>query len=217
MIKPTVGRKVYYRPSTDRHDEDDEMLTHVVDGVTQPLDATVIAVYADDVINLSIFDIHGHLFSRRNVKLIQEGDRAPSMGRYAEWMPYQVKQAAKDNPEAPKPTTIIDKAVHHDEAMDKLTQVGVPLGMTLVGRIEWMMANGAKAEPANPNIPDRPMLQYGIEELRSAWDYPANETWMNDGNLFTKTDIDAELRYRGDSYGSPRAVATPLMPKTKSA
>lgn len=98
IIKPTVGRKVHYIPSTDPHDDDAEMLTHTVDFVVQPLDATVIAVYADDVVNLSIFDIHGHIFSRRNVKLLQEGDRAPSMGRYAQWMPYQIGQAKKEEP-----------------------------------------------------------------------------------------------------------------------
>lgn len=94
-IIPTVGRKVWYYPSTDVHDDDVEMIVHNRDGEKQPLDATVIAVYADDIVNLSIFDVHGHIFCRRNVKLLADGERKPSMGRFATWMPYQVKQAEK--------------------------------------------------------------------------------------------------------------------------
>lgn len=269
---PTVGRKVWYYPSTDEHDDDSHMIIHKRDGEAQPLDATVIAVYADDIVNLVIFDIHGHIFARRNVKLLADGERRPSMGRYATWMPYQISQAKKDHPEAPKMTTneFIAKAQAHDEAMEKLTQVGVPLGLTLVGRIEWMMANGAKppspledypladildayesvgafddngvaiiesripftksvireelqrrgnlpVPEVDPNDPPRPMLHYGIEELRTAWGYVPYDVVMPDKKVFNKDDIDAELRYRGDTYGSPRRVASKLVLKTKTA
>lgn len=242
-IIPTVGRKVWYFPSTDQFDDDTTMIQHKRDGEVQPLDATVIAVYADDIVNLSIFDIHGHIFCRRNVKLLSDGERRPSMGRYAEWMPYQIGQAKKDDPltggSVSGSTSVLHaKLVDYDEAMAFFDKIGTPPG-TLMERLKFYFfeveqkqtepSPAAKQPPVDnahvaegcekfdPNDPHRPMLHYGIQELRNAWDYPANVPMMTDGQLFSKTDIHNELTYRGDDYKQPRAVASKLMPHTKSA
>jgi hypothetical protein len=81
MIKPTVGRIVWY------------WLAH---GSPQrePLAAIVCGVKSDSVVNLSVFDHGGALFSHIDVPLIQEGDERP-VTHFCEWMPYQKGQAAK--------------------------------------------------------------------------------------------------------------------------
>lgn len=102
MIKPTVGRKVWYRPSRDDV-EGAGGQTRMMNTAGQPLDATVVAVWGDRCVNLAIFDIHAQLHERRSVTLVQEGDPIPKFGRYAEWMPYQVGQAKKEESAAVKP------------------------------------------------------------------------------------------------------------------
>ena len=92
IITPTVGRKVWYRPSVA------ELAGRcypmkVIDG--QPLDATVIAVHDDRLVNLLVIDAEGNGFPRLNVQLVQEDDVYETDGARAEWMPYQTAQAAK--------------------------------------------------------------------------------------------------------------------------
>lgn len=101
MISPTVGRKVWYRPSHQDKCVGTETTPPMEVSGDQPLDATVIAVWGDRCVNLVIFDIYGNQYARRSVTLKQEGDTIPEGQAYAEWMPYQVGQAKKD---APKPT-----------------------------------------------------------------------------------------------------------------
>lgn len=98
MIKPTVGRKVWYRPSeADKDgktgDSPDTGKMQVNGG--EPLDATVIAVWSDRLVNVSVIDIFGTVHARRSVTLLQEGDTNHQIGRYVEWMPYQTGQAKK--------------------------------------------------------------------------------------------------------------------------
>jgi hypothetical protein len=95
MIKPTVGRKVWYRPSPEDIAGTAQGDKMEVNG-TEPLDATVVAVWSDRLVNLAIFDIYAKVHERRSVTLLQEGDALPQFyGRYAEWMPYQTGQAKK--------------------------------------------------------------------------------------------------------------------------
>ena len=102
MIKPTVGRKVWYRPS-----EGDLVgpLPMTMAGNPrynpQPLDATILAVWGDRCVNVLVFDIMGKPFTKAAVTLLQEGDKpacdidgSPVYG-YVEWMPFQQAQAAK--------------------------------------------------------------------------------------------------------------------------
>jgi len=103
VINPTVGRKVWYRPSKfDTLGPGAMQLAGSLDGGNaQPLDATVIAVWGDRMVNLLVVDITGKLFPKLSVTLRQEGDPVAAdlegnvVGGYAEWMPYQQGQAKK--------------------------------------------------------------------------------------------------------------------------
>ena len=78
MIKPTVGRVVWYHRR----------------GVTDNVCAAIVCfVWNDRMVNLAAFDTNGNLFPATSVTLVQEGDAVPLAGPYCEWMPYQ-KQVA---------------------------------------------------------------------------------------------------------------------------
>ncbi|MBB5204433.1 hypothetical protein HNQ51_001747 [Inhella inkyongensis] len=104
LIKPTVGRKVWYRPSLYDLAGPVPMSISgsVAAGNAQPLDATVLAVWGDRCINVQVLDITGKAFTKMSVTLKQEGDTMPvdSEGKevlgYCEWMPYQQSAAKKD-------------------------------------------------------------------------------------------------------------------------
>ena len=84
MIKPTVGRVVWYWPSGTGPN-------------TQPLAAVIACVNSDTIVNLAIFDANGEATRRTWVRLYQgEGDRPT--GGFCEWMPYQIGQAARIQP-----------------------------------------------------------------------------------------------------------------------
>lgn len=81
MIKPTIGRVVWYHPDKPH---------------SQPWAALITFVHADRDVNLIVFDENGMGKSKLNVFLKQETEDNP-VGNYAEWMPYQIGQA-KANP-----------------------------------------------------------------------------------------------------------------------
>ena len=89
MIKPTVGRVVWYWPHKDDH--------QIVKGGDQPLAAFVSHVWNDTCVNLAVFDANGVAFSRTSVLLVQEGNPVPD-SNFAEWIPYQIGQAKKHEP-----------------------------------------------------------------------------------------------------------------------
>jgi hypothetical protein len=76
MIKPTIGRKVWFREAAGEKEQD----------------ATVIDVHGDRCVNLFIVNHTGSAFPMRSVTLVQEGDAVPD-GPHCVWMPYQVGQA----------------------------------------------------------------------------------------------------------------------------
>lgn len=84
MIKPTVGRVVWYWPVGPKSKEAGD----------QPCSAQVAYVHSDRSINIGFFDHHGHACAATSVPLVQEGDVYPS-GPFAEWMPYQKGQAVR--------------------------------------------------------------------------------------------------------------------------
>lgn len=85
MIKPTIGRVVWYNP----HHEFESIHSD------QPMAALVTYVWSDNMVNLAVFDAHGTNISRTSVFLWQgDGDR-PTGQSFAEWMPFQKGQAAK--------------------------------------------------------------------------------------------------------------------------
>lgn len=89
MIPPTVGRIVLYHP-------------HALDGGDvngQPHAAIVAHVFSERLVNLTVFNENGSIYSRQNVTLVQ-GDEADQnltvpTSDFAEWMVYQKGQAAK--------------------------------------------------------------------------------------------------------------------------
>lgn len=87
MIKPTVGRVVWFHPNGS---------SPANDGV-QPLAALVAYVWGDAMVNIAGFDSNGLPFSRTSVMLVQDDSPATNPGGapWCEWMPYQKGQAAK--------------------------------------------------------------------------------------------------------------------------
>jgi hypothetical protein len=85
MIKPTIGRVVWFQPSKAA----DQPLR------TQPYPALVCYVHSDSCINVAYFNEGGTACSATSVTLVQdEKDREGLFaGYFAEWMPYQVGQA----------------------------------------------------------------------------------------------------------------------------
>jgi len=87
MIKPSIGRVVWYYPrGTQQRDNPDE----------QPNAALVVYVHNDRLVNLAGFDANGRHSQATSVRLIQEGDDAGEYGPYApfcSWMPFQLGQA----------------------------------------------------------------------------------------------------------------------------
>ena len=84
MIKPTIGRVVWYYPDGK---------AQFAIGV-QPYAALIAFVHSDDCINVAYFDANGVAKSNTSVKLLQEGEETPE-GCFCVWMPYQVGQAAR--------------------------------------------------------------------------------------------------------------------------
>ena len=87
MIKPTVGRVVWYTPSTYDHEK-------MAAAQPQPLAAIVAHVWSDTCVNLAVFDANGIAHNRTSVLLVQDDAARPDAG-FCEWMPYQKGQAAK--------------------------------------------------------------------------------------------------------------------------
>jgi hypothetical protein len=81
MIKPTIGRVVWYHPTGTTE-------------IDQPHAALIAHVWSDTCVNLAAFDSNGVPYSNTSVFLYQGDGQKPS-SQYAEWMPYQQGQAAK--------------------------------------------------------------------------------------------------------------------------
>ena len=95
VITPSVGRKVWYQPSVN--DKAGSFPMQCAAG--QPLDATIIAVWSDRMVNVLVTDIAGKQFPVLSCDLLQPGDEPSAtasgqvIGRYVQWMPFQVGQA----------------------------------------------------------------------------------------------------------------------------
>ena len=103
-INPTVGRKLWYWPSDmDRHlnlidsDLPGGPAMQVINAL-QALDATVVYVWDDRMVNLRITDHNGTVHERTSVPLIQPDDTLPEHGFFCTWMPYQTEKA-QERPE----------------------------------------------------------------------------------------------------------------------
>ncbi len=88
MIKPSIGRVVWYHPSPSDPGSHNPGDIHA---------AIIARVWSDTCINVAVFDSNGVAYSRTSVLLLQPVDEqeTPTGGGYAEWMPYQIGQAGK--------------------------------------------------------------------------------------------------------------------------
>lgn len=90
MIKPTVGRVMWYRPGDNLQGG---MTQH---DPAQPMSAHVVFVWNDHMVNLLVIDHAGGIHARSSVPIVQDGSPwSAGPSPYAEWMPYQKGQAAK--------------------------------------------------------------------------------------------------------------------------
>lgn len=93
MIKPTIGRKLWYWATLSRYHEAQKYTEqHDCPVQDQPEDATIAAVWDPKLVNLVVTDHNGIVRSETSVILLQEGDPLPN-SRFATWMPFQVGQA----------------------------------------------------------------------------------------------------------------------------
>lgn len=93
MIKPTVGRVVWFTPALGPDVWSGEGFIHL--DRTAPLSAMVTHVWHDRMVNLVVFDSNGKPFGKTSVQLLQDDDAKPEHGYFCSWMPYQVGQAKK--------------------------------------------------------------------------------------------------------------------------
>ena len=89
MIPPTIGREVWFQPNGTKPVADGKPIYIFAD---QPLDATVVCVWGDRIVNLTVADHGGQVHAFRSVTLRQDGDAVP-IGHYCEWMPHQAAKA----------------------------------------------------------------------------------------------------------------------------
>lgn len=85
MIRPTNGRQVWYYPNGT--------FLSVNGDRGQPLAATVVHVWSDNCVNLKVLDAEGQAHQVTSVRLLADGEEAPSLGAYCDWMPFQKGQA----------------------------------------------------------------------------------------------------------------------------
>lgn len=128
MIKPTIGRVVLvYRGKSDQ---------------AEP--ALVCYVHSDRCINVAGFDCNGNPFAATSMQLLQDDDVATNSNYYAEWMPYQVAQAAKEAPAVEAEVApVADQAV-----------VAAPAPVTEPAIEQEIQAKGLTAPRITPDMVD---------------------------------------------------------------
>jgi len=87
MIKPTIGRIVWYSPGDDTGMQ--------YDG-TQPLASIICYVWPDDTVNLTVHDADGHSIPKISVPVFQGNAEDCPPGSCC-WMPYQQKKQAEES------------------------------------------------------------------------------------------------------------------------
>jgi hypothetical protein len=86
MIKPTVGRIVWFYPGAF-----DNVLAQIGD---QPFAAIITFVWSERMVNLTVFDHDGHPHAKTSVTLNQGDEHDVARFPRCEWMPYQKAVAA---------------------------------------------------------------------------------------------------------------------------
>lgn len=163
VITPTIGRRLWYIPSTqDRSGVYDSAIQA---SGSQPCDAGVVYVHGDRLVNLSITDHNGNVHKRTSVTLYQPGDNIThSDGGYAVWMDYQQQQA---QPKPQASTTAKYFAFAHLPV--HLQLVSKPLGQ-LADLLEQLLPNGPEKSAGM-----RKLLEAKDCFVRAALDVPPAE------------------------------------------
>jgi hypothetical protein len=93
-IKPTIGRRVWYWPSSfDKGRLQLKPDTIIQTGdPTQACDAGIAYVHSDTMINVTVADHNGNMHKRTSVPLLGFDDPKPQDNAYCTWMDYQVQQ-----------------------------------------------------------------------------------------------------------------------------
>lgn len=141
VITPTVGRKVWFRPNGNtqlrRAGATEFTPSPITTMGNQPLDATVVYVWNERMVNLSVLDHYGNPFIATSVPMLQPGDPVPAVGFYAEWMPYQQGQARRD--------AAIDRAI---TATTPLGATTAPLAVAVAQSTTLNLESDAPLAPA---------------------------------------------------------------------
>lgn len=97
-IKPTIGRRVWYWPSSfdkGRLQLKPDTIMQTGDP-TQACDAGIAYVHSDTMINVTVADHNGNMHKRTSVPLLGFDDPKPQDNAYCTWMDYQVQQVKLD-------------------------------------------------------------------------------------------------------------------------
>lgn len=88
VIAPSVGRKVHFYPGNVQFHSKPHCINPAV-----PMDATVVFVWSDRMVNLQVVDHIGQVHALTSITLRQPDDVIAEGAAYAEWMPFQVGQS----------------------------------------------------------------------------------------------------------------------------
>lgn len=154
MIKPTIGRVVWYHPEPN---------------MEQPNAALVSHVWSDTCVNLSCFDANGSHYIATSVPLVQDEDSQRPRLNYCEWMPYQKGQAAKQD------EVSIHKIakVCHEVNRAYCESIGDGSQPTWEGAPEWQKlssCSGVQLQLDNPDLtPEQRHESWFAEKSADGW------------------------------------------------
>lgn len=94
IIKPTIGRRVWFRCNDSFAKEKG---IYRIDDV-QAMDAGIVYVHGDTMVNLIVTDHIGNTHAINSVSIVDEAN-ANSYAMWCEWMPYQKEQVKKHGAE----------------------------------------------------------------------------------------------------------------------
>lgn len=92
MIKPAVGRNLYYQPGPGEEFEITQHPARADEAMAQPLHAHILYVHDDRHVTLEVVDHIGNRHVRGDVMLYQDGEPVDRGSEYCYWMPYQNDQ-----------------------------------------------------------------------------------------------------------------------------
>ncbi|CAE6949583.1 conserved protein of unknown function [Ectopseudomonas oleovorans] len=131
-ITPTVGRVLHFFPTAD-YMASREL---AFNDPTQPLAAVIAYVHSDYMVNLTVWDQNGEQFGVCSVPLVQEGCDMVAGSFYAQRMPYQKGQAAKNE--------LAARALGNvTQAFDELVKVGCDMASGRDQSVRVFLEKGA--------------------------------------------------------------------------